>query len=179
MADIKLAGISGSLRAGSFNTLLVHEAARHFDGGTLTMGDLHLPLYDGDVEASGMPPEVTALARLIAGADALIIGSPEYNKGISGVLKNALDWLSRIKPNPLAGKPVALVSAAAGRAGGEVAQYQLRHMLAPHGARVVTGNTVLVGGAADHFDAGGQLVTQSYVDVLSRLMASLKEDLNR
>lgn len=177
--DLTLAGISGSLRADSFNTRLVREAARLFAPAEFTMGDLRLPLYDGDLEAQGIPPEVQALGAVITRADALVIGNPEYNKGMSGVLKNALDWLSRLKPNPLAGKPVALVSAAGGRAGGEVSQYQARHNLAPHNARVLTGNYVLVGNASEHFDSEGRLVTESYAAALTRLMAALRDEAAR
>ena len=120
MSDPTLLGICGTLRAASTNRLLMHEAARRFGPARFVVGDLRLPLYDGDIETGqGIPEAVQVLADQIAQADAVIVVTPEYNKGISGVLKNALDWVSRTRGSPWRDKPVALMSAAAGRAGGE------------------------------------------------------------
>lgn len=176
MPQTRLLGLCGSLRKASLNRQLMHEGARAF-GGMFTEGDLRLPLYDGDLEAAGMPDSVLRLAAEVAGAQALLIACPEYNKGPPGVLKNALDWLSRVKPNPLAGKRVAVVSATGGRAGGERAQTMLRAMLAPHRAEVLGWPEVLVGGAADHFDTDGRLVTESYRKALAGLMERLRAGL--
>ena len=118
MASGTLLGISGSLREGSYNRKLLREAARAFDPAEFIEADLRLPLYDGDLEtAEGIPAEVQRLADQIAAADAVVISGPEYNKGISGVLKNALDWVSRTKAAPWRDKPVAIMAATAGRAG--------------------------------------------------------------
>jgi len=87
----KLLGISGALRAASTNTQLVHNAARIFNADSFVLADLNLPLYDGDLEAEGIPASVQTLSDQIKEADAVIISTPEYNKSISGVLKNALD----------------------------------------------------------------------------------------
>ena len=106
---VKLLGISGSLRAGSYNTMLVREAARVFAPDEFSFADLRLPLYDGDLEARGMPESVLTLCDQIRAADAIVISTPEYNKNPSGVLKNALDWVSRVRP-------VAEVEVAAGNA---------------------------------------------------------------
>src|SRR5680860_283805 len=84
--------------------MLIGEAVRAFGEADVIEGDLKLPLYDGDVEAKGVPSAVQTLMDQTSRADALIIGAPEYNKGISGVLKNAIDWLSRAKPSVLADK---------------------------------------------------------------------------
>ena len=176
MSEPTLVGLCGSLRADSLNRKLMLEAARAF-GGRFAEGDLRLPLYDGDVEAAGLPPEVTRLAEAIRTADALVIATPEYNKGPSGVLKNALDWVSRVKPNPLWGKPVAVVSATAGRSGGERAQTMLHAMLAPHRVQALTWPEVLVGGAASEFDAEGRLVSERYQGAVRDLMARLHEKL--
>jgi len=95
MADPKLLGISGSLRKASTNTMLVREAARLFGPADFTMADIRMPLYDGDLEeASGIPAEAMTLHGQIRDADAIIISTPEYNKNLPGVLKNALDWVS-------------------------------------------------------------------------------------
>ena len=105
-----------------------------------------------------------------------MIACPEYNKGPTGVLKNALDWLSRVKGGVWRDKPVAIVSAAAGRAGGERAQFALRLMMISSRARVLPGPEVLVGNAAEHFDPEGRLVTESYRKFLDDLMAELRAE---
>jgi len=105
MSDKTLLGLCGSLRKGAVNHKLMLEAAR-LHGGTFTQGSLRLPLYDGDVEENdGIPAEVETLAGQIKAADAIVIATPEYNKMIPGVLKNGLDWLSRVKGGVWAGKP--------------------------------------------------------------------------
>ena len=103
MADPVLLIISGSLRKEATNRKLAREAARLFGPAEVIEGELNLPLYDGDAEeADGIPTAVQALADQIARADAVVISTPEYNKGPSGVLKNALDWVSRTEGNPWA-----------------------------------------------------------------------------
>ena len=124
MASHTLFGISGSLRRGSHNSMLLAEAARLFGDADYREADINLPLYDADdEEANGVPAAVDALAQQIADADAVLISTPEYNKGPSGAMKNALDWISRSKIKPWGNKPVAVMSAAAGRAGGERARF--------------------------------------------------------
>ncbi len=177
MATGHLLGISGSLRAGSFNTMLMEEAARAFAPAEFTRADLHLPLYDGDLEeAEGIPASVQRLADQIAAADAVVIACPEYNKAPPGVLKNALDWVSRTKPNPWAGKPVAIVSATGGRAGGERTQSALRLMLVPFRPRLLPGPEVLVGQNTGQFDAEGRLTNEINAKALAELMAALRAE---
>ena len=172
---MKLLTISGSLRKGSFNRKLLAEAARYFGEAEIVEADLHLPLYDGDLEeADGIPAVVQSLADQIADTDAVVISSPEYNQAPSGVLKNALDWVSRVDGNPWAGKPVALVHAAAGRAGGARANYGLRLMMAPFGTDLLQGPEVLVAGAFKEFDDNGQLANEHYVKGLTSLMSDLR-----
>ncbi|MBL4558867.1 MAG: NAD(P)H-dependent oxidoreductase [Rhodobacteraceae bacterium] len=167
--------MSGSLRRDSFNTKLMRAAARHYGPATFTEADLRLPLYDGDLEhLHGIPEPVQRLSDQIAAADAVVIAGPEYNKSISGVLKNALDWVSRTKPNPWHDKPVAIVSATAGRAGGERTQFALRLCMVPFRPRLVTGPEVLVAGAAEQFDEAGRLTNDRYDAALAELMAVLR-----
>lgn len=174
MADTLLL-ISGALRRGSYNRLLMAEAARLFPEPVApVVADLRLPLYDGDIEdAEGIPEVVARLAGQIAEARAVVIASPEYNKAFSGVLKNALDWVSRTKPNPWRDKPVAIVSAAAGREGGARGQFALRLALTPFHPRLITGPEVLVADAQNEFDAEGHLVRESYRKSLTKLMEKL------
>lgn len=174
MAEHRLVGLCGSLRKGSYNNMLMQEAARLFDPAEFVAGDLALPLYDGDVEDAGMPDKVVTLADQIRNADAIVISSPEYNKGVSGVMKNALDWISRVEGRVMAGKPVAILSATAGRTGGETAQFMLRACLNSFQCRVLTAPGVMVASASGQFDDAGALTTESYQKALAGLMSELK-----
>lgn len=171
---LNLLGLSGALRAASTNTKLLHEAARLFGPCHFTQADLRLPLYDGDLEAEGIPAEVMTLSEQIRDADAVVISTPEYNKMISGVLKNALDWVSRSGVKPWEGKPVAILSAAAGRAGGERAQYSLRWAMTPFNAHLLQAPEVLVADSSNAFDDQGRLSDPRTVDGLEKLMSDLR-----
>ncbi|WP_298840095.1 NADPH-dependent FMN reductase [uncultured Roseobacter sp.] len=180
MADVKLLGLSGSLRAESANTMLVKEAARLFGPCSFGLGDLRMPLYDGDAEtADGIPDMVQDLSDRIAAADAVIISTPEYNKGPSGVLKNALDWVSRTEGNPWAGKPLAVMSAAAGRAGGERAQMVLRGFMVPFRPRILQGPEIHLADCTNQFDDNGHLTGEVYRRELTTLMQALAEEVAR
>lgn len=177
MSDLTLLGISGSLRQEATNRKLLREAARLFDPANYAEADLNLPLYDGDAEAAdGVPAAVQTLADQIAAADAVIISTPEYNKGPSGVLKNALDWVSRTGNNPWASKPVAVMSAAAGRAGGERAQLVLRGFMVPFQPRLITGPEVHLASSSNEFDESGQLTSAHYTKTLQALMDKLRAE---
>jgi chromate reductase len=173
MSDLKLVGICGSLRQESWNRKLLHAAKAAFGPAEYAEGNLRLPLYDGDLEAQGIPPEVSTLKALIAGADAVVIACPEYNKAPSGVLKNALDWLSR-GGAPWKDKPVAIVSAAAGRAGGERAQFALRLMMVPFRPHLLQGPEVMLARPEEAFDPTGQLHDAMATKLLAELMADLR-----
>src|SRR5580658_7877587 len=127
---INVLSICGSLRNGSYNAALARAAAKLAPPTmaikpSLSIGEL--PLYNHDIQAStGFPPPVSELAAAIRAADGLLICTPEYNWSVPGVLKNAIDWLSRTKDQPFAGKPVAIQSAAGALLGGSRAQYHLR-----------------------------------------------------
>lgn len=150
------------------------EAARVFDPSEFVEANLRLPLYDGDIEALGLPHEVQLLADQIKSADAVVIAGPEYNKAMSGVLKNALDWVSRVPGGVWRDKPVAILSAAAGRAGGERTQMTLRHAMTPFRAHVLAGPEVLIATPEREFDAAGRLIGEKPVQLLTELMAELR-----
>ena len=176
----KLLGISGALRAGSTNTKLLREAARVFGASDFTLADINMPLFDADLEdASGAPKEAEVLHDQIIAADAVVISTPEYNKSIPGGLKNALDWISRIKPAPFADKPVAIMSAAAGRAGGERAQYALRHCLTPFGPRILQLPEMMVAASGSAFDDNGHLTDERSIQTLAKQMTALKNLINQ
>ena len=176
MANLTLLSISGALRAASTNRLLLAEARRLFGSADHIEANLHLPLYDEDLEAAGIPTEVQYLADQIAAADAVVISTPEYNKALSGVLKNALDWVSRTKGGPWRNKPVAIVSAADGRAGGERAQFSLRLCLAAFRPRLLTGPEVMVARSRQAFDAEGRLIDPFTIKALQELMDLLRAE---
>ncbi|OJI93168.1 chromate reductase [Planktotalea frisia] len=175
MSTLKILGISGSLREGSFNTQLMKAAIASYGAADVEIADLNLPLYDGDLEAKGIPDAVTKLGAQIAAADAIIVASPEYNKGISGVLKNALDWASRVPGDGLRSKPTLLIGAAAGRTGGETAYFMTRNCLSQLGAVVLATPAVLVAGAHNEFNEDGTLKSEQYQKSLDNGVAALRK----
>ncbi len=180
MAETKLLGICGALRAGSTNRKLLLEAARLFGPCDYSEGDIRLPLYDGDIEAAdGVPESVAALSAKIAAADAVLISTPEYNKGPTGALKNALDWVSRTSDKPWADKPVAVMSAAAGMSGGVRAQLILRTYMMPFNPRLIMAPEVHLGGSGQAFDDAGCLKLEGVAKGLETLMQNLAHEIAR
>ena len=152
-------GIAGSLRAGSYNRGLL-EAARELAPEAMEIrvwdGLRDVPHYDGDLDNDERRPAAVAeLKRAIAGADGLLIATPEYNYSIPGVLKNAIDWASRPGyKSELVGKPVAIMGASGGAAGTARAQIHLREVMYSTLAQVMPHPGVLVGGAGAKFTDG-------------------------
>lgn len=174
---MKLLGISGSLRAESFNTLLLAEAARIFAPAHYSLADLNLPLFNEDIVKK--PESVLKLHADIMAADAVIIATPEYNKNLSGVLKNALDWVSMVRPAAWAGKPVAIMSASSGITGGVRAQYSLRHCLTTFNPRILQAPEVMIGNAAEAFGENGQLGNERTIKLLRKQMDTLRGEAMR
>jgi chromate reductase len=173
---MKLLGIAGSLREGSYNRGLLRAARQLLpEGVELVEFDIRgLPFYDGDLEAAGDPEPVVALKEAIRDADALLIATPEYNRGAPGGLKNAIDWASRPPlGSPLTGKPVALIGAATGRGGTALAQQQLRQALEFPRADVLDEPRVLVPEAYFHFDERGELADEAIRAELAELLDTL------
>jgi NAD(P)H-dependent FMN reductase len=158
-----LLGISGSLRKGSFNTALLHAAARLLPADvTLDIRTLHgIPLYDGDAETTaGIPPAVTTLKDAFAAADGVLLATPEYNNGIPGVFKNGIDWLSRPPADTrrvFADKRIALLGASPGGFGTILSQSAWLPVLRALGTNPWFGSKLLVSGAAKVFDEHGTL----------------------
>lgn len=172
----RIVGISGSLRQASFNTALLRAATGLMpDEATLApagIGDI--PLYDGDAEATdGVPKAVTALKEAIAGADGVLLVTPEYNNGIPGVFKNAIDWASRPSadiPRVFRGRWFALIGASPGPHGTLLAQTAWLPVLRALGARVFEGRFLLPH-ATDAFTAAGVLKDEATKARLSRFLA--------
>ena len=159
-------GLSGSLRAGSFNTALLRAAEGLMpEGATLEVATLHgIPLYDGDVEArDGIPPAVQALKERIVACDGLLLATPEYNNGVPGVFKNGIDWLSR--PNSdiariFGDRPVAVMGASPGGFGTILSQNAWLPVLRTLGTRTWFGGRLMVSRAGQVFDAHGAMADE-------------------
>lgn len=137
---MKLLGISGSLRQESHNTQLLNMAMELDIVSEYQLANIQLPLFNEDRESLDLASApVTAFMESLHWADAILIASPEYNKNLSGSLKNALDWASRMPNKPLFKKPIAICSVSAGKCGGVRGQYSLRHCLAPFKVNLVEG----------------------------------------
>lgn len=175
MADIRLLGISGSLRKGSYNSAALRAAAGLVPAGaSLEIFDISgFPLYNEDVKAQGFPEPVQRLREKIAAADGLVFATPEYNYSISGVLKNAIDWASRPPEHPFNEKAVAIMGASGGVLGTARAQYHLRQIGIFLNMRFVNKPEVFIGGAASKFDAAGNLTDETTKGLIRDLMAEL------
>ena len=177
---MRVLGISGSLRRDSYNSMLLRSAADALPAGAeleVFDGLKAIPPYDADDEQDA-PEAVHALREAIAEADAVLVATPEYNASIPGVLKNALDWVSRPHAtNSLRGKPTAVVGASTGMFGGVWAQAETRKILQTIGARVVD-RELPVSEADERFDADGRLddadLVEVYGEILDELVATAR-----
>jgi len=177
---LDILGISGSLRAKSYNTMLLRAAMELAPPGmTIRPASIDLPLYNEDVREQGYPPQVRLLRSQIADADGVLIATPEYNFSIPGVLKNAIDWVSRPPDPPFGGKPVAIMGASTGRFGTVRSQNHLRQSLLAINAMVLNKPAVMVSGAAGQFDDSGRLAdasTRTHVAKLLEAFAAAVSD---
>ena len=175
-ASLTFLGIAGSLRGASYNRGLIRAAIDAAPSGMVVVPyDLAaIPMFNADVEADGDPSAVADFKRAIAGADALLIATPEYNHCVPGVLKNAIDWASRpARQSVLTGKPVAVMGASSGRGGTARAQAHLRDGLAYTNGLVLPLPEVLVDFAREKFDDMGNLTHQETGDEIRDLLVSL------
>ena len=178
----RILGISGSLRAGSFNTALLHAAQEEASGSEIEFdaATLHgIPLYDGDAEArDGEPEAVAALKQRILASDGVLLVTPEYNNGIPGVFKNAIDWLSRGTPDIPAvfgGRPFALIGASPGGFGTVMSQAHWLPVLKTLGVQLWAGNRLMVSRAGQAFDAQGALVDERTTAQLAAFLAGYRD----
>ncbi|HEY6815034.1 MAG TPA: NADPH-dependent FMN reductase [Croceibacterium sp.] len=179
---LHILGIAGSLRAGSLNRALLRAAAELApDGMAIELFDLvEVPLYNGDVEAEGDPPGVAAFKQAIAAADGVLFATPEYNHGVPGVMKNAVDWASRPpRGAPLGGKPVGLIGASPGQTGTARGQSQLRQAFEFTNSFCMPQPELLVFRAHEKFDAEGRLSDAATAEYLQRYLAAFGEWVRR
>ena len=174
---MKILGISGSLRKGSFNTALLRAAVKAMPAGAqLEIGSISgIPLYDGDVEASqGIPPAVQALKGGIVAADGVLLVTPEYNNAMPGVLKNAIDWLSRPPADiskVFAGRPFAVMGASPGGFGTILSQNAWLPVLRTLGTRTWFGPKLMVSRAGSVFNEAGELTDEAIRSQLAKFLA--------
>ena len=177
MADMRFLGFAGSLRRASYNRGLIRAAAELAPSGIVVdVFELsEVPLYNQDVEDAGEPAAVVAFKDAIARSDALLVATPEYNHGVPGVLKNAIDWASRPRvTSPLKDRSVAVLGASPGNGSTARAQAQLRDAFVFTGACVMPLPELLVGGAGAHFDHDGNLTDPAVRASLVELMEALR-----
>jgi chromate reductase, NAD(P)H dehydrogenase (quinone) len=178
MADLNVVSICGSLRKGSYNAALARTLPSLAPAGmkiTPAPAWDKMPVYNFDIQNStGIPAEVNVWADAIRGADGVVIVSPEYNWGIPGGLKNAIDWASRLKDVPFKDKPIALQSCSGGLLGGARMQYALRMTLTALDAFLVGKPEVFVNFSAKKFDEKTlELTDQPTIDLVKQQLANL------
>lgn len=172
---LRVLGIPGSLRRGSFNRALLRAAAELApEGLRIEIYDLReVPLYDGDVEAAGDPPGVVAFKDAIRAADAVLFACPEYNHGVPGVLKNAVDWASRPPgTSALGGKLAGVIGASPGLTGSARGQSQLRQAFAFTNTYAMLQPEVLVAQAHQRFDREGRLTDETSRGFLAQYLTA-------
>lgn len=173
---IRLLGVSGSLRKNSYNSGALRAIPQLLpDGMTFEVADLAtLPFYNADVEQAGLPEPVKEVRARVIGADALIFAVPEYNFSIPGVLKNALEWLSRPPNPPLNGKPCAVFGASVSPLGTARGQFHFRHVCVSLNMIVVNVPHVDITNARTKFDEQSCLIDAVSLDGLRELLHELK-----
>lgn len=177
----KILGICGSLRQKSYNMAALRTAGELMpDGMSLQITRFDdVPLYNQDIQDKGWPEPVQRLNREILAADGILIASPEYNYSVSGTLKNVLDWLSRLQPNPFTYKPVALLSATAGPLGGARNQYELRKMLGGFNALTLNRPEIFIGMAQTKFNADLKLTDEATRKIMGDQMTAFHDWITR
>ncbi|MDB5872557.1 MAG: NADPH-dependent oxidoreductase [Ramlibacter sp.] len=173
---LRVLTLCGSLRQASLTKALLLLAEREAPQGLAFANEpLHdIPPFDADIQAMGFPPPVARIRDAIRSADAVLIGTPEYNFSIPGVLKNALDWVSRGDRPPFVGKAVGILSCSTGPWGGARVQYDLRKVMLSMEAHVIGKPEVFVGSASGKFDSTGGCTDEPTRDAVIRYMAAFK-----
>src|SRR5215469_13836137 len=177
MANLNVISICGSLRKGSYNRMVMNALPALAPEGMQIkeappIGEF--PLYNADIQNStGFPAPVQTLGDAIRAADGVIFNSPEYNFGIPGPLKNAIDWVSRLPNQPFAGKPIALQSASPGPVGGARVQYDLRRSMVFLDALTLNKPEVFIGNCIQRFDEkSGKITDEQTIGIIRQQLAA-------
>jgi chromate reductase len=178
---INVLGFAGSLRERSHNRAALRAAVELAPAGMVieTFDLAPIQPYNEDVKEQGFPPPEHELRERIRAADALLIVTPEYNRSIPGVLKNAIDWISRPPDQPFDAKPTAIFGVSPGAIGTAVAQYDLRRCLGVLNALVINRPSVMIGQAAEKFDGQGRLTDAPTREFVGKLLAALATEVRR
>lgn len=173
---MNILAISGSLRKASINTALLKAAQSAAPAGmSIEIARINqIPLYDGDIDGAQKPPAVIDLSDRISSADGVLIATPEYNFSVPGVLKNAIDWISRVESQPFAGKPLGIIGASPGNLGTARAQYHLRQVFIYLDPRVMNRPELFVSNAVSKFDADGGLTDEETRKFLAAYLSAFK-----
>ncbi|MGJ8662750.1 MAG: NADPH-dependent FMN reductase [Marinicella sp.] len=173
---MKIVGISGSLRKKSTHRGILRAVEQLLAEYNIEFTAIEIksfPLYDQDLNAKGIPEVVQDAHKQLATADAIVLASPEYNYSVSGVLKNAIDWFSRIEGQAFNGKAVSIMGASPGAIGTARSQYHLRQILVFMNAFIVNKPEVMISHSADKFDADGHLTDPKTIEFLGKALNSL------
>jgi len=176
-STINVLGFSGSLRKGSLNTAALRAAVELAPGDVkITLADISdLPLYNDDVREQGYPLAVQRVREQVRTADAILFATPEYNYSIPGVLKNAIDWISRPPEQPFAGKPAAIMGVSPGAVGTARAQYHLRQVGVFLDLYFLNKPEVMIGSAGTRFDAAGNLTDAATREHVQKQLIALRD----
>jgi chromate reductase, NAD(P)H dehydrogenase (quinone) len=177
MSAFEILGLSGSLRQASYNTAALMAAQSMApEGIVITLADLSsIPIYNDDDRARAFPASITALVARIRAADAVMIATPEYNYSVPGMLKNVIDWVSKVPDQPFKGKPIAILGASVGSFGTARAQYDLRKMFVFLDAHLLNQPEVLIASAQSRFNADGRLTDEPTRKLLLAQVVALRE----
>ncbi len=178
---IKILGLCGSIRVQSFNRKAMAAAGELMPAGmTLATEDIaEVPVFNGDVLEKGFPAPVARLRAAVSAADGLLFVTPEYNYSVSGVMKNAIDWISRAPDQPFNDKPIAIISASQGALGGVRAQYHLRQIMIFLNGQILNRPEVMIGAAAGKFDAQGKLTDEPTRKIIADQMLAFRDWVTR
>jgi chromate reductase, NAD(P)H dehydrogenase (quinone) len=179
-SPIHFVGISGSLRKGSFNTMLLNNSMKLLpEGVTMEITSISdIPLYNADLDlpiAKQRPSVITEFRNILSRADGIVIVSPEYNYSIPGGLKNAIDWASRGEDSPLLRKPIAVMGATTGMWGTARMQLAFHAVFQFLDMKPVLKPEVLIASANTKFDQEGKLTDEKALDLIKRKLNALKE----
>ncbi len=171
---LRILGISGSLRRGSYNSAALRAAPELAprDMRVESFDIAHIPLYNEDVKQQGFPSPVEELRHRVREADGVLLATPEYNYSIPGVLKNAIDWVSRPPEQPFDGKPIAIMGASPSALGTGRAQYHLRQCFVFLNGLVMNRPEVMIAQASSKFDAEGKLIDQPTREFLGTMLTA-------